>query len=200
MYRTEKRPHPDVQERRNRCFTTVSRRFIIPQYAQKVYHCPAAARLRAFFEMPMRSDRQRSRLPGDALKRSQGAFLRFFSPSPLIPPQPLYQNGLKIDPRGKLLVDKMGHIGIYSEIEAQKNRPEASRTVFNGGSCRPTCSNLWRRVRDLNPSYAINVNTISSRGHRDGSNPCTATKLESLRPTPAQLTPPWTAAAQAHRM
>ena len=22
---------------------------------------------------------------------------------------------------------------------------------------------LWRRVRDLNPSYAINVNTISSR-------------------------------------
>lgn len=73
----------------------------------------------------MRSDRQRSHLPGDALKRSQGAFLRFFSPSPLIPPQPLYQNGLKIDPRGKLLVDKMGHIGIYSEIEAQKNRPVA---------------------------------------------------------------------------
>lgn len=31
------------------------------------------------------------------------------------------------------------------------------------GTANSPCSTVWRRVRDLNPRYAINVNTISNR-------------------------------------
>lgn len=40
----------------------------------------------------------------------------------------------------------------------------------------------WRRVRDLNPSYAINVNTISSRGYGARRKPYSTTHLNTLIP------------------
>lgn len=182
MARTEFRPAwqrmpGEMQE--NQGFPTPT---LYHKHPKKCTIFSARTRSRPFFQMPNRP-----------FSAPPCPFSAVFAPSPLVFPHKTACNVVKSNPRYKVILDTCGQIG----IEWRKRYAKSPRTAIRELIAEVIVwhhDHQWRRVRDLNPSYAINVNTISSRAYWKRAKRCSIRlsgllHLDSLIPTPTPPTP-----------